>query len=105
MLIACIDKIYVQFFGCESSKISRTLLFHTHFSQIRYQIKANTPTHMAKQTKLFLFSIFEVGHFFTYEAKLLGQVYFDVQAAYFIVIQLSMTLCFIELQRNMSYPF
>ena len=35
------------------NQISRTLLFHTHFSQIRYQIKANSPTHMAKQTELF----------------------------------------------------
>ena len=33
----------------------RILLFHIHFSQIRYQIKANTPTHMAKYTELFLF--------------------------------------------------
>ena len=34
--------------------MTRTLLFNTHFSQIRYQIKANTLRHIAKQTQLFL---------------------------------------------------
>ena len=35
--------------------MSITFLFYTHFSQIRYQIKAKTPTHIAKHTELFLF--------------------------------------------------
>ena len=40
------------------SQMSKTLLFYTHFSQIRYQIKAKTPTHMAKYTQLFLCLLF-----------------------------------------------
>ena len=38
--------------------MSRTSLFHTHFEQTRYQIKAETPTHMAKHTELFLCLLF-----------------------------------------------
>ena len=53
------------------NQMSRTLLFHTHFSQTRYQIKANTQTHMAKTYRIILVSsVFEVEHFFPGEAKL-----------------------------------
>ena len=51
--------------------ITRTLLFYTHFSQISYQIKANTPTHMVKKTEIFLsLNFFEVDQFISGEAKL-----------------------------------
>ena len=40
------------------NQMSRTLLFHTHFWQIRYQIKAKTTTHMAKHIQLFLCLLF-----------------------------------------------
>ena len=52
-------------------QMSRTLLFHTHFSQIRYEIKAKTPTHIAKHTELFLCLLFlKYTNFFHGEAKL-----------------------------------
>ena len=50
--------------------MSRTLLFHTHFSQIRYQIKANTCGETYRI--IFVSSIFEVKQFFPGEAKLIG---------------------------------
>ena len=40
------------------NQMSRTLLFQTNFMQTRYQIKANTQTHMAKYTELFLCLLF-----------------------------------------------
>ena len=40
------------------NQMSRTLVFHTYFSQTRYQIKANTQTHKAKHTELFLWLSF-----------------------------------------------
>ena len=56
------------------SQMSRTLLFYTHFLQIRYQIKANTPTHMVKYTELFFVaSVFEVKQFFPGEENFLGE--------------------------------
>ena len=51
--------------------MSRTFLFYTHFSQIRYQIKAKTPTHMAKHKELFFCLLFlKYSNFFSGEAKL-----------------------------------
>ena len=53
------------------NQMSRTLLFHTHFSQIRYQIKANTPTHNGQLYQIiFVSSVFEVKHFIPGEVKL-----------------------------------
>ena len=42
------DKILVQFSDVTKSQSNVQNLFYTHFSQIRYQIKANIPTHLAK---------------------------------------------------------
>ena len=49
------------------NQMSRTLLFHSQFWQIRYQLKVNTPS----QTNRVIFgsSIFEVKQIFLGEAK------------------------------------
>ena len=58
------------------NQISRTLLFHTHFSQIRYQIKAKTQTHKAKQTEWFLCLLFlKESNFVKVRRNIFGQVY------------------------------
>ena len=59
-------------------QMSRTLSFHTHFSQIRYQIKAQTPTHMAKHTESFLCLLFlKYTIFFQVRRNFFGRVYLD----------------------------
>ena len=56
--------------------MSRTFLFYTHLSQIRYQIKAKTPTHIAKHTELFLFLPFvKYSLFFLVRRNLFERVY------------------------------
>ena len=53
------------------NQMSRTLLFHTLFSQIRYQFKVITPTHYDQNYRIsFVSSIFEVKQFLPGEGKL-----------------------------------
>ena len=55
------------------SQMSRTLLFYTHFSRIRYQIKAkNSNANGQTYRIIFVSSVFEVYQFFPGEAKLFG---------------------------------
>ena len=62
--------------------MSRTLLFYTHFSQIRYQIKAKTPTHMAKHTELFSYLLFlKYSHFFLVRRNFFERVYIYIHEA------------------------
>ena len=58
------------------NQIAKTLSFHIHLSQIRYQIKANTPAHMTRHAWLFFsVSFLKESSFFLVRRKSFERVY------------------------------